>query len=81
LEKAEHSLMTEILPVLNNFIRKRFTVKSKDRMTDFFKPQCHTLELVIIYLKRAVTLLPLKLFFQLYRILHSMNGDMQYFAD
>ena len=39
LKKDEHSLMTEMLPVLNNFIRKRFTVKSKDRMTDLFKPQ------------------------------------------
>ena len=72
--------MTEILQVLNNFISKRFTVKSKDRMTDFFMPhnrlQCHTLELVNIYLKLAVTLLPLKLFSQLYRILYSMNGDM-----
>jgi len=39
LKKAEHSLMTEILLVLNNLIRERFTVKSKDRMSNFFEPQ------------------------------------------
>jgi hypothetical protein len=35
LKRAEHFLMTEMLPVSKNFIRKRFTVKSKD----FFNPQ------------------------------------------
>ena len=38
-KKDKQSSITLILAVLNNFIRKRFTAKSRERMSDCVKQQ------------------------------------------